>query len=224
MTNYDLQSFLNTAAHDLKSPLRRIVSYCAMLREDAAPRLKEDELTMLTRIETNTLRLQDLVENLLLLSRLHTTPANPQDTDIETLIRDLSVSVPTLENETRICDIQPLPHIMAHPRELKELFKHLIQNAQIYADPTRPLQLRINASRHNNQIIISFIDNGIGIAPDYQDDIIEPFKRLHTQDDIEGSGLGLSICEKILERHNGSLSLESKPNVGSTFTVKLPIP
>lgn len=223
MTGHDIQSFLNTAAHDLKSPLRRIVSYCAMLREDTEQRLKPDELAMLGRIETNTVRLQGLVENLMFLARLYTTPITPESIDIQTLINDMNVGIPPLDDETRICDVQPLPNIMGHPRELKTLLTHLIHNAQTYRDPHRSLILKINASRVDNHIVITIIDNGMGIAPDYQSDVLEPFKRLHTQDDIEGSGLGLTICEEIISRHNGKLTLESSLGVGSIITITLPV-
>lgn len=223
MTSVDIQSFLNTAAHDLKSPLRRIVSYCAMLREDASPRLKPEEVTMLGRIETNTVRLQDLVENLMYITRLYTNPISPESTDVENLINECIMGTPTIENETRIIDIQPLPRLKIHPRELKTLLTHLIKNAQLYADPNRPLQLKINASVFNGDVVISVIDNGMGIAPNYQHDVMEPFKRLHTQDDIEGSGLGLYICEQIINRINGSITLESNPEIGTIFTIKIPV-
>lgn len=224
MQQADIQDLINTAAHDLKSPLRRIISYCAMLREDAAPRLKDAEINMLSRIETNTVRMQALVENLTLMMRLQCMPRTIETTDIEKILRNTSLDIPELENETRTLNIAVLPHIPANPRELKILFTHLLKNAQLYSSPNHPLNINITAQQQDDQIIITFADNGLGIAPEFQEEIMTPFKRLHAQDDIEGSGLGLAICQQIAALHNATLSLNSTEHKGSTLTLTIPIP
>lgn len=224
MQQPDIQNFLSHAAHDLKSPLRRIASYCAMLREDAGPRLENAEHGMLTRIETNTARLQDLIENLVTYTRLQTLDSTPGPIDLNSFIHDTHLAVPPLADEKRTIDIPPLPPVQAHSKDLALFLINILKNAQAYRNTSRPLHTAIRATLTGDTITLSITDNGLGIAPEYHTDVLLPFKRLHTQDDIEGSGLGLAICQLIADRHNAEFTLESTQGEGSTFTLKLPCP
>jgi light-regulated signal transduction histidine kinase (bacteriophytochrome) len=117
-----------------------------------------------------------------------------------------------------------LPVLTAFPMRMKQLFQNLVSNAIKYRSPDRPPVITVTARDKGNEYQFSVEDNGVGIEPEYANVIFQAFKRLHTRDEIEGSGLGLSICRKIIEMHGGAIWVESDPGKGSTFYFTIPKP
>ncbi|HEY8963611.1 MAG TPA: ATP-binding protein [Alphaproteobacteria bacterium] len=217
----DMSDFAHTASHDLKAPLRRIAAYCDMLQEDAASRLNDDDKGILDRMSTNARRMQQLIDKLLAYSKITTQQEDRQEVDLNNLVRDV-IEECAQEGAADKIVAGDLPKAHAYPEKIRQVIINLVGNAQKYRDPSRPLEVHIDGMDVTDHILMSVADNGIGIAPEYHQAIFQDFKRLHTQDDIEGTGLGLTICRKIVQMHGGDIWVESEPGKGSTFYFTLP--
>lgn len=216
-SNKDLSDFTHTAAHDLKSPLRRILSYCEILQEDAAERLIDDDNAILERMMVNAQRMQNLINSLLSYSMIEYDEEEKQVTDLNVIAADiLNEHKESIEETSADIHVGTLPTLHAYPVRIKQLLSNLVSNALKYKGTDAP-RIIINALKDGDTITMSVQDNGQGIPKEQQSMIFKDFKRLHANEDIEGSGLGLSICRKIVERHGGEIWVESESGKGSTF-------
>ncbi len=218
-SNKELSEFAHTASHDLKSPLRRIETYCSILTEDAGERLTDEEKQAIDRMTMNIQRMRNLVDNLLTYSLVRSDAEQRQETDIAQILRDVLIEMePHISEAGAHLNITSLPTIMGYPFRVKQLFMNLVSNALKYRRD-EPLLIEITCGETDGGMAYHFEvgDNGIGIAKDYQADVFGDFKRLHTQEDIEGTGLGLAICRKIVEKHGGRIWLTSEPDIGTTI-------
>lgn len=216
-SNKDLSDFTHTAAHDLKSPLRRISSYCEILMEDAADRLNEEDKVILDRMMVNAQRMQHLINSLLSYSMIEYDDEEKQQADLKLLAEETVNELKETMDETGAnIEIGDLPQIHAYPVRMKQVLTNLISNALKYRSKETP-HIVIGCEQGDSVVTISVKDNGQGIPPGQKDMIFKDFKRLHSNEEVEGTGLGLSICRKIVERHGGKLWVESEPGKGSTF-------
>lgn len=236
-SNKDLEDFAIVASHDLQEPLRKILTFSERLRKVCEAQLTDKGMDYLNRMENASSRMQQLINDLLLYSRVTTkakpfTPVHLEEV-IKQITQDLEIQIEEL-NAT--IDIGELPELDADKMQMRQLFQNMISNAlkfhrenvspviRIYHQPVNP---RYTDNSMNNdhrsycQIVVE--DNGIGFDPQYKNQIFKVFQRLHSRSEYKGTGIGLSICRKIVERHHGYLAAESQPNKGSRFIITLPL-
>lgn len=218
-SNEELERFAYVASHDLQEPLRSIVSFSQLLARRYAGKLDADADEFIGFIVEGGVRMQALIMDLLQLSRVTTTGKAPEATDASVVIgevlRDLTG---TIETSGATVTVGPMPRVLADPVQLALVFTNLVGNAIKYRRPEVPPEVRIEAERAGACWRFSVTDNGIGIAPEYYERIFVVFQRLHTREAYEGTGIGLAIVKKIVERHGGRAWVESVPGEGSTFS------
>ena len=216
-SNSELENFAYIASHDLKQPLRKIAGFTHLLSDQYRGKLDKDADELIDYTVDSASRMQDLVDDLLAYSRVNTDEKPFVEADsgeiCDTAIENLMVSID--ESGAKV-DHGAMPHVIADPIQLEQLFQNLIGNAIKFHGDNTP-RVHIDAERSNGRWIFSVHDNGIGIDPQYEERIFEIFKRLNTKTEYSGTGLGLAICKKIVDRHKGDIWLESKLDKGSTF-------
>jgi len=224
--NKELQDFVYVASHDLREPLRKISSFGTLLHDSLKGKLDDDQQENLGFMIDGAQRMQDMIDALLSYSRL-TTRAKPlQQVFLDEVIENLKkLELATLLDETRgtINIPEPLPPVQADPFQMNQLFQNLIGNGLKFHQKGVPPEIIIRAHGVDNKMIqIEVEDNGIGIDEKYHEQLFVMFKRLHSPAQYDGTGIGLAICKKIVERHGGNIGVKSTPGKGSTFWFTLP--
>jgi light-regulated signal transduction histidine kinase (bacteriophytochrome) len=217
-SNAELQQFAYIASHDLQEPLRMVTSYLQLLERRYKGSLDEDADEFIAFAVDGAKRMQTMIMDLLAYSRVGTRgkPFKPADVSfiLNNALANLAVAIE--ENDAMVTH-DDLPIVMADDVQLTQLFQNLISNAiKFHRQDTRP-EIHIGAKHAAGEWIFSVRDNGIGIDPQYVERIFQIFQRLHTREEYEGTGIGLTMCQKIVERHGGRIWVESKPAEGSTF-------
>lgn len=226
VSNQELQDFASVASHDLQEPLRKIQAFGDRLGTMYGEELGEQGADYLRRMRSAAGRMQTLINDLLTFSRV-TTKAQPfAPTDMNMLATEVLGDLETrIEEKDAKVEVESLPFIEADPLQLRQLLQNLISNALKFAKDDVPPHVRIWADMDeaNNALHLHVQDNGIGFDEKYLDRIFHVFQRLHGRTEYEGTGIGLAICRKIAERHQGSLTARSRPGEGATFIVTLPL-
>jgi light-regulated signal transduction histidine kinase (bacteriophytochrome) len=228
-SNRDLQEFAYVASHDLQEPLRKILAFGDRLKIVSGEALNDTGRDSLERMLNAAARMQALIDGLLTFSRVstHTRPFVPVDLGevARGVVDDLSVRLTRTGGRVEVGD---LPTIEADPTQMRQLLQNLIGNALKFHRPEEPPIVRVDgrgpdgtADDGTCQILVE--DQGIGFEEKYLDRIFLPFQRLHGRGAYEGTGMGLAICRRIVERHGGALTARSVPEQGATFIVTLPI-
>jgi len=219
--NKELEEFNYVASHDLREPLRTITSYCELLKEDIGDKLNEDAKQDIDFITDASSRMNVLIQDILQLSRAGRIEFVEEEVDLNivfsNLIKDLKLKI----NESKAEIIySKLPSVKGDAVQLSRVFQNLITNALKFQSERKP-KIEITSKSDDKYCFITVSDNGIGIEKQYHNQIFSAFKRLHSRNEYEGTGIGLAICKKIVERHNGEITLESEKNIGTKFTIKL---
>ena len=222
-SNEDLERFAYVASHDLQEPLRSIVSFTQLLERRYRGRLDADADEYIEFIVTGGTRMQGLIQDLLAFSRVNTTRQQIARTDAEDVLAEAErgLDAPLREAEATLTH-DPLPVVMADPTQLAQVFANLVSNAIKFRKPDEPLRIHISARRLDGVWEFSVRDNGIGIEAEYFETIFVIFQRLHTKEAYPGTGIGLAIVKRIIDRHGGTVRVESTPGQGSTFVFTLP--
>jgi PAS domain S-box-containing protein len=224
-SNRELEDFASIASHDLQEPLRKVISFGNILRKNHQDTLGETGSEHLNRMLGATERMQTLLTSLLEYARVTTKQVAYQKVDLYDIVRevlsDLEVKIAGTGGEVQV---GRLPVIEADHTQMRQLFQNLIGNGlKFHKDGEKPL-VKVRCTEPdslNFQIIVA--DNGIGFDEQYSEKIFSPFQRLHGRNSrYEGTGMGLAICMKIVERHGGLIEAKSKPGEGSTFIITLP--
>jgi PAS domain S-box-containing protein len=223
-SNKDLQDFAFAASHDLQEPLRKIQSFGDLLQKEYGDSLEEKAKDFLQRMQNASARMQSLIRALLTYSRV-TTKAQPfAPVDLNKAVQEaLSNLEMSLQQTHASLEIHPLPSVEADSTQMTQLFQNLIGNAIKFARERVPPKVKVYSWLSDEKCELHVEDNGIGFDETYSDQIFAPFERLHGRAKYEGTGIGLAICRKIVERHGGEISARSSPGKGSTFIVTLPL-
>jgi PAS domain S-box-containing protein len=221
-SNEELGQFAYIASHDLQEPLRMVASYTQLLSRRYQGRLDTDADEFIAFAVDGASRMQRLIDDLLAYSRVGTKGQDLLDTSSEDALRQALLNLRGAIGESgAVVTHDPLPIVLADEMQLVQLFQNLVGNAIKYQDPGVP-RIHVSASRNSGKKwIFAVQDNGLGIDPLYFDKIFGVFQRLHGRDEFAGTGIGLAICKKIVERHGGTISVESQPGQGSTFRFAL---
>jgi signal transduction histidine kinase len=219
--NAELDEFTFVASHDLREPLRKIIAFSDLLRKDLGNTLSDNARTDLEYIVDAAQRMQTLIDHLLMLSRAGSRQLKKERVPLRECVDAALDALHVLLKEKNVeivCDA--LPEVMGDRTMLTQLYQNLIGNAVKFNHQPRP-RVHLTAETNGDRIILGVKDNGIGIKPDYVDKIFAPFKRLHGRGEYEGTGIGLAICRKVVERHGGSIWVESQPGEGAHFKFTL---
>ena len=222
--NQDLEQFAFSASHDLQEPLRSVNIYSELLATTCQNTLDGQALEFLGYVRAGATRMQMLVRDLLAYTQLtkFDTPVEPAAAQQALEITLTGLAGIIAETGARIT-ADPLPSVPVHSTHLQLLFQNLIGNAIKYRSPDRPPAVHVAAQQRNGHWLFAVSDNGIGIKAEYQERIFGLFKRLHTNEEYSGTGIGLAICQRIVDRYHGRIWVESEPGRGATFHFTLPM-
>ena len=221
-SNDELQTFAYVASHDLQTPLRAISGFVTLLQKDYAGQLDERADGWIQHVVDATRRLQSLITDLLQYSRVGAAEPAREPTDLGELLALVMESLkPDIEDAGASVTAGDLPVVAGDRSLLEQLLQNLLGNALKYRSDAPPA-IHVAAERTDGVWTLSVRDNGLGIDPKHHDKVFEVFRRLHTQQQIPGSGVGLAVCRRVVHRHGGELWLESAPGAGTTFFFTLP--
>lgn len=224
-SNQELQEFAYIASHDLQEPLRKIQTFGQRLESRYGNQLDKRGLDYLERMQGAASRMQTLIEDLLTFSRI-TTKAQPYTpVNLNQIVKDVLLDLEThIEDVNGQVNVDKLPEIEADPTQMRQLFQNLVGNALKFHRPTvAPIICITSKKQSNGYYKISVADNGIGFDEKYTDRIFGMFQRLHSRSQYKGTGVGLAVCKKIVERHSGTITAKSKPENGAIFIITLPL-
>jgi len=221
-SNEELEQFAYVASHDLKAPLRGVIGFSQLLQRRLAGKLEPETSDYLQHIVAGGQHMQALISDLLLFASIGRTGEPMVAVDCEQVLADVRARLRGIIEERSVqLSHEPLPTVLGTPLELMQLLQNLIGNAIKFQPGERP-RVHLSARREEGYWRFAVRDEGIGIPPEQQQRIFKIFQRLHTSDRYEGTGVGLSICQKIVQRHGGRIWAESAPGAGATFYFTLP--
>ncbi|WP_198342316.1 sensor histidine kinase [Pedobacter psychrophilus] len=236
-SNQDLEQFAYVASHDLQEPLRKIRAFGERLQNKFTDNITPEGLDYIKRMQNASERMQTLIDDLLTFSRVTRTDEVYVDVDLhdefQKIIEDLEY---TIEKKNATIDLMVNHHIDAIPSQIRQLFQNLLSNAIKFTKEGVPPLVEIKSEilkgealdnerleQNKDYCRITVKDNGIGFDQQYADKIFELFQRLHTRNEYQGTGIGLAVCKKIVDKHNGEIIVSSKQNEGTLFAIILPI-
>jgi len=223
-SNQDLERFAYISSHDLQEPLRKIQAFGDRLRSKYGEKLDERGSDYLLRMQEAARRGQEMVEDLLVYSRVSTRGGDFEAVDLNQVANEVLEELKTnIELTAAQVSVSELPTIQAAPAQMRQLLQHLIGNAIKFQRPEATPLIRVYAEeKDQDHITLAVSDNGIGFEAQYLEKMFQPFQRLHGRQVYPGSGIGLAICRKIVERHGGAITAASIPGNGSTFSITIP--
>jgi len=222
-SNAELEQFAYVASHDLQEPLRMVTSFVQLLARRLEGKLDADSSEYIAYVVDGASRMQMLINDLLAFSRVGTRGSPFEVTDCEAALHGALTNVQlTIEDHDVVLTHDPLPTVMADGMQLVQLFQNLISNAIKFHGEERP-RIHISAKQEGHEWGLSVRDNGIGIDPEYHERIFLIFQRLHGRAEYAGTGIGLAMCKRIVERHGGRIWVQSELGKGSTFYFTIPV-
>ena len=234
-SNMELQQFASVASHDLKEPLRKIHMFSNLIKEKYFSEAESGAINYIDRIINSSARMTTLVNDLLSFSRLSVNQLF-RPTNLDQLLMDILADLElVIQEKNAVINVSELPEIEAVPGQMRQVFQNVLSNALKFSKKDTPPVINVQAetiaeksiespaSEDGNYCRITISDNGIGFDEQYRDKIFTIFQRLHTREKYEGTGIGLAITKKIVDKHGGIITATSAENVGSTFIIVLPI-
>lgn len=231
-SNHDLQQFASVASHDLQEPLRKIQMFSELLKDRHLDELPVESVRYLEKIIDSSNRMRTMIIDILSYSRLSTHPETFILTDLNILVAEVMKDFDLLiqEKQARV-EVSELPELEVNPGQIRQVFQNLIGNSLKFSKPDRQPVIKIYAQSLTSSdeqadepaCQITITDNGIGFDEQYVDKIFSLFQRLNTKDIYEGSGIGLAITKRIIDKHNGRIKASSKEGMGSSFSIHLPL-
>lgn len=221
-SNAELEQFAYVASHDLQEPLRSVSSCMQLLEKYYIEKIDGRADEFIRHAVGACQRMRDLIDGLLMLSRVHTTTDSLAPTDTEDVLHQVCSNLEhTIRSSGARIDHGHLPVVCGHSQMLIHLFQNLVSNALKFSSGQSPV-VHVSAKRNGDDWVFSVHDDGIGIDSHHFERIFQLFQRLHTREEYTGTGLGLAICQKIIDQHGGRIWVESSPGKGSTFFFTLP--
>lgn len=222
-SNKELEQFAYVSSHDLQEPLRMVALFTQLLERRYKGKLDEDADDYIKFIVEGAKRMKLLIDDLLSYSRLNSSSSEFGPIKMDKVMSNVLSNLQLISEEknAEIKVHEPLPTIIGDESQMMHVFQNLVANGIKFNDKESP-EINISAQEEENGWIFSVSDNGIGIVPEYQAQIFEIFKRLHDRDEYPGTGIGLAICQKIIDRHGGKIWVESSKGKGSIFYFSIP--
>jgi light-regulated signal transduction histidine kinase (bacteriophytochrome) len=234
--NQELASFAYVSSHDLQEPLRKIQTFASRIVEMEDNKLSDKGRDYFMRMQNAALRMQTLIEDLLSYSRTNTSEQNFEKTDLNKILQEVKNDLKdTIEEKKGVIKSETLPALNVIPFQIGQLFTNILSNALKFSKPDVAPVVHITVSQVKGSSIdhtdanpdktyhrICFMDNGIGFEPEHRIKIFEVFQRLHGRSEYSGTGIGLAICKKIIENHDGIILADSLPDQGASFYVYFP--
>jgi light-regulated signal transduction histidine kinase (bacteriophytochrome) len=221
-SNAELQQFAYIASHDLQEPLRTVQSYLQLLQRRYGDRLDGDADEFIGFAVEGAQRMRALVTDLLAYARVSSRARPFEPTALPDVVQEVLRSLQAaIEERGAEIAVDPLPTVTADAHQLRQLYQNLVSNALKFNRQQAP-RVHLGAERQGAGWRLWVTDDGIGLDPAYKGKIFEVFKRLYGRDEFEGTGIGLAICKKIVERHGGEIDVDSRPGEGATFWFWLP--
>lgn len=221
-TNQDLDDFNYIASHDLQEPLRKIISFGQLFEQSCQESLTDDGRQFLEFMRDASKRMKNLISDLLSLSRTSRSELQRADLDLNTCLEGvIDLLGHRIQTTSAEVVLPHLPTVSCDRRLIAQLFQNLIGNALKFTTEATP-RVEITAARRENEWVLGVRDNGIGIDSSFQKRVFQPFHRLHGREEYEGTGIGLSICKKAVQRHDGEIWVDSAPGEGAHFQFTLP--
>jgi len=221
-SNAELEQFAYVASHDLQEPLRMVASFSQLLAKRYQGKLDKDADDFIAFAVDGATRMQQLINDLLAYSRVGTRGKPPAPTDLSEVLSNAEANLHEAIKESKAeVTYSPLPIVDGDQVQLTQLLQNLLANA-IKFRSQEPPRIQVSAQAQDGDWLVSVQDNGIGIAKEHQERIFAIFQRLHARDEYPGTGIGLALCKKIVERHGGRIWVESAPGQGTTFYFNLP--
>ena len=222
-SNKELEQFAYVASHDLREPIRKVSSFTQLLAQRYQGRLDASADKFIGYIVDGASRMEKLIDDLLTYSRVGRRDILMEETDLSTIMSRVVIDLEKAIKETHAqVTFDPLPTVMANPTQMGQLLQNLVANA-IKFHGAAPPQVHLSAQPQGNEWRLTVRDNGIGIEPQYAERIFVMFQRLHSRQEYPGTGIGLAVCKKIVERHGGRIWVESELGKGAAFHFTLPL-
>lgn len=222
-SNRDLEQFAYVSSHDLQEPLRMIRSFSQLFMKRHGDQVDADGRELLDFVVDGAERAQALVSDLLEYSRVGTSELDVVPIPLDDVVeRAIDVLAPQIEEAgARVFREPGMPSVLGNPAQVERVVVNLIGNAIKYRDPSRTPEIRVAADRSGNDVRVDVMDNGIGFDDEHAERIFKMFQRLHAHGEYDGTGIGLAICARIVERHGGTIAAHGEPGAGATFTFTL---
>jgi len=221
-SNERLEQFAYAASHDLQEPLRMVSSYLQLIESRYGDDLDEDGQEFLAFAVDGAERMREMIDGLLQYSRVETRGDPFEPVDLETVLEDVRKNLRMkIDEHGAEITAEDLPRVEGDDGQLRQVFQNLLSNAIKYSGEDAP-RVHVSAEQDGTTWTISIADNGIGIDSDEQERVFEVFQRLHSRETHSGTGIGLALCERIIERHGGEIWVDSEPGEGATFSFTLP--
>ena len=221
--NEELRQFSYITSHDLQEPVRNIMGHANLLKSRHSSSLNEEGQMILGFMEESATQMSNLIKDLLMYSRVGQSK-DLEEVNCHELVSDILAGMNfSIEESGAKVDVEPLPRVQGYPFDLKVLFQNLISNAIKYRKPEGQHHIEVRSTMKNGFYYFTVSDNGIGISDTYFKKVFEVFQRLHTNEEFEGTGIGLAMCKKVVEKHSGEIWVESSLGEGSAFHFTIPI-
>jgi light-regulated signal transduction histidine kinase (bacteriophytochrome) len=221
-SNADLEQFAYVASHDLQEPLRMVANFTQLLADRYRDKVGEEGAEFIAYAVDGAKRMQRLIQDLLTYSRVGTRGKSFELADCNELLGEAVANLQiAIQESGAVITHEELPAVMGDPSQLTQVFQNLLGNALKFRGENPP-RIHVSAKRQGTRWVFVVRDNGIGIAPEFAERIFVIFQRLHSRGEYPGTGIGLAVCKKIVERHGGKIWLESEPGKGATFHFTIP--
>jgi signal transduction histidine kinase len=219
----DLENFSYSVSHDLRAPLRAIDGFVAILKEEYAPQLDAEGLRLFAVVSANAKKMEQLINDILALSRAGRLELEPSQIDMNELVDAVWTNLSETHAERTIqFRCADLPEVFCDPRAIRQVWQNLLGNALKFTQSRDPAVIEVSAEQREGMIRFSVKDNGVGFDPAYSDKLFGLFLRLHGMDEFEGTGVGLAIVKRFIQKHHGEVEGTGAVDAGATFTFSLP--